>query len=89
MAKSFLRLDTRRALADGSYPIQIAVGYGSNLYLSTGISAKIEDWDTDTRLYVGAGAKRINNTLSTLLVQVSNRILDLREKGLLDKLTRT
>lgn len=88
MAKSFLRLDTRRALADGTYPIQIAVGYGTNLYLGTGISAKLENWDTATRLYVGPGAKRINNTLSTLLVQVSNRILDLRETGQFCKLTK-
>lgn len=88
MAKSFLRLDSRRALADGSYPIQIAVGYGTNLYLSTGISARLENWDSSTRLYIGNGAKRINNTLSTLLVQVSNRILELREKGLLGKLTK-
>ena len=74
MAKSFLRLDTRRTLADGTYPIQIAVGYGTNPYIGTDISAKEEDWDTSTSLYTGKGAKRINLTLSTLLTQVTNRI---------------
>lgn len=31
MAKSNLRLDTRRALKDGTYPVQICVGYGTNI----------------------------------------------------------
>ena len=31
MAKSTLRLDTRRALKDGTYPVQIVVGHGTNI----------------------------------------------------------
>lgn len=40
MAKSNLRLDTRRALKDGTYPVQVTVGFGTNLYLSTGVYIK-------------------------------------------------
>lgn len=89
MAKTFLRLDTRRALADGTYPIQIAVGYGTNMYIGTGLSAKVEDWDERAKQYTGAGAKRINNVLTTLLVQISNRVLDLRERGMLGQLSKS
>ena len=37
MAKSCLRLDLRRPLKDGTYPVQVKVGYGTNLYLATGV----------------------------------------------------
>lgn len=87
MAKSNLRLDTRRALKDGTYPVQICVGYGTNIYLSTGIFLTREEWDPQTRLCVGKGARKINNVLSILLTQVSNRILELRESGIYSKLT--
>lgn len=49
MAKSKLRLDTRRALKDGTYPVQIAVGYGSNIYLATGIFLSANDWAAAAR----------------------------------------
>lgn len=88
MAKTNLRLDTRRALKDGTFPVQIAVGYGTNVYLSTGISVAKDAWDADSRLVVsGKDAKRLNSVLATLLVQVKSRILELREKGMFDKLT--
>lgn len=87
MAKSKLRLDTRRALKDGTYPIQIAVGFGTNLYLSTGVLLRPEEWDAAAQLCVGKNARKVNSTLSTMLLQVSNRILDLREKGKFSKYT--
>lgn len=43
MAKSKLRLDTRRKLKDGTYPVQIAVDYGTNLYLATGVFLPASD----------------------------------------------
>lgn len=88
MAKTNLRLDTRRKLKDGTYPVQIAVGYGTNLYLSTGISVAAESWDAVSRLVVDTkDAKRLNSILGDMLVQVKNRILELREKSQFDKLT--
>lgn len=87
MAKSKLRLDTRRKLKDGTYPVQIAVGYGSNLYLATGIFLSAEDWDATTCRATGKSAKRINSVLDTLLTRVANRILELRENGQWGNLT--
>ena len=87
MAKSNLRLDTRRALKNGTFPIQICVGYGTNLYLATGIFLAPDEWDATAKRCVGKNAKRINGVLSALLTQVSNRILELRMMGQYDKLT--
>ena len=87
MAKSNLRLDTRRALKDGTYPVQICVGYGTNIYLATGIFLKPDEWDATAKQCIGKGARKINNVLQLLLMQVNNRILELREKGMWQKLT--
>lgn len=87
MAKSFLKLDTRRPLKDGTYPVRVAVAYGTNLYLPTGLSVAADQWDTDTGRALGPGAKRINDVLSTFLCRVQNTILDLRENGRFHKLT--
>lgn len=46
MGKSTLRLDTRRVLKDGTYPIQIVVGHGTNIYLSTGVYARYQSGTT-------------------------------------------
>lgn len=87
MAKSTLRLDTRRALQDGTYPVQVKVGYGTNLYLATGIYLEKEDWDPGLQICTGRQARSINNILRTLLTSISNRILELKEAGQWDKLT--
>ena len=81
MGKSTLRLDARRPLKDGTYPVQIKVGHGTNLYLATGIYLNPEDWDARLQVCTGKAARRINNILGTLLLQTSNRILELRETG--------
>ena len=81
MAKSTLRLDTRRALQDGTYPVQVKVGYGTNLYLATGIYLEKEDWDPGLQICTGRQARSINNILRTLLTSISNRILELKEAG--------
>lgn len=78
MGRTALRLDKRRALRDGTYPVQIVVGYGANLYLSTGIYLQAEEWDARLQVCTGRSARQINNILSTLLSQVSNRVLELR-----------
>ena len=87
MAKSTLRLDTRRALKDGTYPVQIKVGYGSNLYLPTGIYLAKEDWNASLQICTGHAARRINNILGTALLNTNNRILELKESGQFGKLT--
>lgn len=87
MAKSCLRLDLRRPLKDGTYPVQVKVGFGTNLYLATGIYLKPEDWDARLQVCTGKAARRINNILGTLLLQTNNRVLELRESGQFGKLT--
>lgn len=87
MAKSTLRLDTRRPLKDGTYPVQIKVGYGTNLYLPTGIYLAAEDWDKGLQICTGKQSRSTNNILRTSLLRVSNRILELREAGQWEKLT--
>lgn len=88
MAKSTLRLDTRRPLKDGTYPVQIVVGYGTNIYLSTGIYVAPDEWDSVTKRCTGKGAKKLNDVLTTLLTSVGSRILELMENGQWRKLTR-
>lgn len=88
MAKSALRLDTRRPLQDGTYPVQIKVGYGTNLYISTSIYLAVEDWDKRLQVCTGKGARKINNILGSLLLQTSNRILELLESGQFGILSR-
>lgn len=81
MAKSFLKLDLRRPLKDGTYPVKIGVGYGKDLYLSTGVSIKPDLWDCSTCKVMGPGARVNNEILSNLLCQVQSAILELRENG--------
>ena len=87
MAKSCLRLDLRRPLKDGTYPVQVKVGYGTNLYLATGVYLKPEDWDDRLQVCTGKSARKINSILGTLLLQVTNRVLDLRGSGQFSQLT--
>ena len=47
MATSFCLLDKRRPLQDGTFPIKIAAGCGTNIYLSTGLSVHLWEWDPD------------------------------------------
>ena len=88
MAKSTLRLDTRRALKDGTYPVQIVVGHGTNIYLGTEIYLAPDDWDATTKRCIGKNAKRINDVLTNLLTLTGNRILELVETGQWGKLSR-
>lgn len=82
MGKSALRLDTRRALKDGTYPVQVKVGYGTNLYLSTGIYLAPSDWNETLQVCIGPGARKINNILGMLLLKINNRIAELMERGI-------
>jgi integrase len=88
MARSKLRLDTRRKLKDGSYPIQIAVGFGSNLYIGAGLSVHAENWDRIQGKVINLrDAHQLNNALTALELQVQARVLELRSRGILEKLT--
>lgn len=88
MGKSKLRLDTRRALADGTYPIQIKVGYGTDIYLPTGIYLTESDWDSRTQMCIGKHARSINSILTTALTRITTRILELRDRGVFSEYNR-
>ena len=60
MAISSLRLDTRRALADGTFPVQIKVGYGTDIYLATGDGLAILDRNAT---YTDANGDTYNRTI--------------------------
>ena len=88
MPRSTLILDTRRMLNDGTYPIRIAVGYGTELYIKTGLYARKDEWDTRTRQYIGKNARGINTALTSMLSLIINRIMELRESGQWLKLSK-
>lgn len=88
MGRTSLRLDTRRALKDGTYPVQIKVGYGTNIYLATGIYLSADDWDARLQICIGKQSRAINNILSTSLLRVTNRLMELRETGQYDTYTK-
>ena len=82
MATSFCLIDKRRALQDGTYPVKIAAGYGTDLYISTGISVKLWEWDQETAKVVDRkDAKRLNAALEIRLLRTQARMLQLREDG--------
>ena len=82
MAKCSLRLDTRRALKDDTYPVKIAVGYGTNVYITTGVSVTPLQWDVAAgKVMERKDAKRLNDVLSSQLTRVTARVLRLREEG--------
>lgn len=88
MAKTGLRLDTRRALRDGTFPVLIRVGHCTNLYLPTQVYLRREEWDERASLCIGKSAKVTNRLLAALVAQVAGRLIELRESGLYNKLTR-
>ena len=87
MANTTVRLDTRRQMADGTYPLQIVVGHGSNLYISTGLYVRSEDWDDRRKRCTGPQARRVNNVLAGILNTVADRVLELMEQGQWNGLT--
>ncbi len=80
MGRSSLRLGGR-ALKDGTYPVQIKVGYGTNIYLPTGIYLTGNEWDARLQICTGKQARVINNVLSALLPRRTSKLMELRETG--------
>lgn len=87
MGRTILKIDKRRRLNDGTYPIRIKVGYGTNIYLSTGVYVKEEEWEQRTQMCVGKTGKRINALLGQILTSTHSRILDLMERGIWETLS--
>ena len=79
-------LDTRRPLQDGTFPVKVSVGYGTKVYISTGISVRPENW-VDGKVEGTKDAKRLNAALDNQRIRVKARILRLREEGRLAKVS--
>lgn len=78
---STLLLDRRRATKDGRYPVKIAVGFGTGIYLGTGITCLESEWSDRTQMYTGARARIVNTVLASRLSETIERILALRDSG--------
>lgn len=87
MAHSTLKLDTRRALKDGTFPVKISVGFGTRLYIATDVAVLAEDWE-DGKVVGRKDAKQLNQALGTQMLRVASRVLRLRQDGRLGKLSQ-
>ncbi|MCC8175539.1 MAG: phage integrase SAM-like domain-containing protein [Bacteroidales bacterium] len=87
MGLSFLKIFTKRQKQDGTFPIKICVGFGKDIYLSTGLSCKLEHWEQEAQLYTGPNSRMINSMLKVRLHQVMAKMQWMYEDGLLNKLT--
>ncbi len=82
MSTTFCLLDKRRPLQDGTYPVKIAAGCGTSIYLSTGVSVRLWEWDPESGKVVDRkDAKRLNAYLEIRLLRTQARMLQLREDG--------
>ena len=86
MAQSTLKLDTRRALKDGTFPVKISVGFGTRLYIATDVAVRPEDWE-DGKVVGRKDARQLNQALEAQLLRVTSRALRLRQDGRLAKLS--
>lgn len=77
-------LDTRRELQDGTFPVKVSVGYGTRIYISTGISVRPENW-ADGKVEGLKDAKRLNAVLDNQKVRIKARLLRLKDEGRLAK----
>ncbi len=87
MAKSYLKLDTRRPVKDGTFPIRIAVGYGTKLLIFTGVTATKEEWNAEVQRCIGPNSKTKNEALTTAMSKAVARVLQLRADGIFSSLS--
>lgn len=82
-----LFMDKRRKLDNGRYPVKIKIGYGKNLYLSTGIDVAEEDWDSLAQCSTNPKDSGRNRELITALGNVIRKITELRASGVFEELS--
>lgn len=88
MAQCNLYLDTRRKKQDGTFPIRVKVGSGSNLYLATGIYVREEEWDP-VGCRITTPSRKIDNTvLGTMLSNIRMKIGSLKSTGDWERLSQ-
>ena len=88
-----ISLDTRRAKADGSFPIILRLGHhGKTTSILTGYSVLEKEWDTKNKLIkkshqVSGSVARINNIIQKQRAEAMGAIVKLEESGELQNLT--
>ena len=89
MAIAKIYLDTRRAKADGCFPVKIYVYHRDNFFVSTGISASLGEWDTFAGCYKArtTEAKSKNMQLRSKLTKVETFLFNLELSGELAQCT--
>ncbi len=79
-----LILDTRRAKADGLYPIFVRITYNkTNTTITTGVRIRKEHWDANKQLVIrlNENFQKLNHTISEIYLKVQKAILKLQEEN--------
>lgn len=83
MIKVSIKLDKRRRLNNGKYPLKFKVARKDKaIYISTGYELKDEDWDSKNEKVKNLPDKRlINIKLGKRLADISDKIIELQSEG--------
>lgn len=83
MIKVSIKLDKRRKLNNGKYPLKFKVARKDKaIYISTGYELKDEDWDFKNEKVKNLPDKRlINIKLGKRLSEISDKIIELQSEG--------
>ena len=89
MAKVKLILDKRRANKDNLYPIRIYIYHRSQIYIPTGLSAALHEWNASAGLLAGGdpAVRAKNARLRDVLNKCEMMLLNLSVNGELEKMT--
>ncbi|MBO6250371.1 MAG: site-specific integrase, partial [Muribaculaceae bacterium] len=89
MAKITLKLDTRRAKRDGTYPLKVAIYRGGKtVYMPIDLSLKKEEWNRDKQEVVKRSDRReLNILLQDKLASLNAEVLKIQLNGELKGMT--
>ncbi len=89
MIKVSIKLDKRRRLNNGKFPLKFRVTRkGATFFIATGYELREEDWDDSGEKVKNLPDKRLVNTkLKKRLVEINEKIFGLQAKGLLRTFT--
>lgn len=83
MIKVSIKLDKRRRLNNGKYPLKFKVARkNSAIYIATGYELKAEDWDAKNEKIKNLPDKRLLNIkLGKRLSEINEKVIDLQAEG--------
>lgn len=89
MSQPYFYLDKRRRLADGTFPVKISVGSGTNILIQTGVSVLPKHWNAKLERCTSPDAKSKNQVLTTVMSKVVMRLIQLRTDGVFSSLSKS